>query len=192
MNDQNLIFNQKIQLREILKKKRAEISNSEKTYFSKIITDHLLSLEQLKKAETVFAYISYSTEVETHQLIQSLLASGKKVLVPKIIDSQVMHSQQLNNWAELKPGKLGILTPGKGEIYTLPIDVAITPGLGFTLEGHRIGFGAGYYDRWFSSHKVKLKIAIAFEKQIIESLPIEETDVAIDVLLTEKRFITVK
>ncbi len=191
MNTQTTLFEQKKQLRASLKQKRAEISESNRATHSKNIADRLFELKEIQGANVVFAYISYATEVMTHDILKKLLEDGKKVVVPKILSSKKMVAQHFVSWDDLEPGTLGILTPKNGEITQEPVDVAITPGLGFTEQGHRIGFGAGYYDRWFASHYVRLKVAIAFETQIIESLPTEDTDIPVDYILTEKRIIKI-
>ena len=191
MNTQTTLFEQKKQLRASLKQKRAEISESDREKYSQIITDRLFELEEIQDANIVFAYISYATEVMTHDILKKLLAEGKKVVVPKILSSKKMVAQHFVSWDDLEPSTLGILTPKNGEITHEPVDVAITPGLGFTEQGHRIGFGAGYYDRWFATHDVQLKVAIAFETQIIKSLPTEETDISVDLIMTEKRIIKI-
>ena len=191
MNTQTPLFEQKKQLRASLKQKRAEISELDRETYSKSIADRLFELKEIQDANVVFAYISYATEVMTHEILKKLLAEGKKVVVPKILSSKKMVAQHFVSWDDLKPGTLGILTPKNGEITHEPVDVAITPGLGFTEQGHRIGFGAGYYDRWFATHEVRLKVAIAFEEQVIESLPTEDTDIPVDLILTEKRNIKI-
>ena len=191
MNTQTPLFEQKKQLRASLKENRATISESDRETHSKFITDRLFELDAIQNASIVFAYISYTTEVMTHDILKKLLADGKKVVVPKILNARKMVAQHLVSWEDLEPGTLGILTTKNGEITREPIDVAITPGLGFTEQGHRIGFGAGYYDRWFSTHNVRLKVAIAFERQIIKSLPTEKTDIPVDLILTETRNIKI-
>ncbi len=191
MNNHSSLFDQKKILRDSLKQKRAGISQLDRKKHSKIITENLLNLHEIQQAKVIFSYISYATEVSTHELLQNLLDAGKKIVVPKILSPKEMVSQHFQNWDDLEPGTLGILTPKSGEVTDEVIDVAITPGLAFTEKGLRIGFGAGYYDRWFASHKVKLKIAIAFEAQIVASLPAENTDIPVDKILTEKRQISI-
>lgn len=191
MNTQTSLFEQKKQLRASLKQKRAAIPEKDRQKYSQIITARLFELKEIQNANIVFAYISYATEVFTHDVLKKLLADGKKVVVPKILSSKKMVSQYFVSWDDLEPGTLGILTPKNGEITHETVDVAITPGLGFTEQGHRIGFGAGYYDRWFATHDVRLKVAIAFETQIVEALPTEETDIPVDLILTEERIIRI-
>ena len=99
---------------------------------------------------------------------------------------------RLSNLSDLEPDKIGILTPKTGEILLEPIDVVITPGLGFTRKCERLGYGRGYYDRWFSKNSVKTKIGVAFEIQITDNLPVEKTDVPMDMLITEKNTINMQ
>ena len=141
----------------------------------------------MQAAETIFGFISWSTEVNTHDLIKTLLEQGKNVLVPKIVSPTIMEAQQLHNWSDLKEDKLGILAPQTSIDFHGSVDVVITPGLGFTQDGHRIGFGAGYYDRWFYSSSQNYKIALAFEKQILKELPLEPTDIPVNEINTESR-----
>ena len=68
----------------------------------------------------------------------------------------------------------------------------ITPGLGFTYGGYRIGYGRGYYDKWFAKHTVKHKIAPAFERQILEDLKVSELDIPVDKIVTEDRMINTR
>lgn len=191
MNNHFSLLEQKKQLRDSLKEKRAAISLPDRKIYSGKIANSLLNMQEIQEAKVIFSYISYATEVATHEILQKLLDAGKKIVVPKIISSKEMVSQHFENWEDLESGTLGILTPKNGEITDEAIDIAITPGLGFTEQGHRIGFGAGYYDRWFATHKVKQKIAIAFEAQLVESLPIEETDIPVDKIITEQRQINI-
>ncbi len=191
MNTQSTLFEQKKQLRESLRQRRAEITLSDRESHSRIITDRLFELKEIQDANVVFAYISFATEVITHEILKKLLADGKKIVVPKILGSKKMVAQHYVSWDDLEPGTLGILTPKNGEITHEAVDIAITPGLGFTEQGHRIGFGAGYYDHWFANHDVRLKVAIAFETQVIDTLPIGKMDIPVDIILTEKRTIKI-
>lgn len=191
MNTQSILFEEKNQLRRSLKERRAAISEQDRQNYSARIANRLYEIPELQSASIVFAYISYSSEVITHDILKRLLEDGKTVVVPKILSKEKMVSQQLESWDVLEPAELGILAPTRGDIIDDPVDVAITPGLGFTEAGHRIGFGAGYYDRWFAKHEVRLKVALALETQIVEQLPIEDTDIPVDIILTEKRMIKI-
>lgn len=190
MHQTNAVSLQKAESRKMLKSARANIPEAKRRAYSNSITEQVVKLDEVINARMVFIYISYATEVHTHELIKVLLDAGKTLAVPKIVKSETMQAESFLSWEDLQPGELGILTPGQSKPCSGPFDVALTPGLGFTLAGHRMGFGRGYYDKWFSENEVKHKIALAFEAQLVDSIPVEDTDIAMDKIVTERRVIT--
>ena len=188
--DHNTLAARKAEIRAKLKQIRTSIPAEMRTSYSETITRNLLSLAEIQCAKTIFLFISYGNEVYTHDLLKYFLNNGKTLAVPKILPTKTMIAVPFSCWQDLQPGELGILTP-PGEIpYAGNFDVAITPGLGFTPAGHRIGYGRGYYDKWFANHEVGHKIAITFEKQVLEQLPVDDHDIMMDMIVTEERIIT--
>ena len=185
------IIQQKAKTRSILKTARANIPELTRLDHSKSITERVLKLDEIRQARAIFIYISYATEVHTHHLIKHLLAAGKILAVPKIINAEYMQAEILSSWEDLVPGELGILIPGNAEPCNQPFDVAIVPGLGFSLSGQRIGFGRAYYDRWFAQNKTRHKIALAYEAQLLAEIPVTATDVPMEKIVTEERVITI-
>ncbi len=192
MQQNDEVNQQKTETRKILKSTRASIPETTRMDAANSITEQILRLNEIRDARTIFIYISYASEVHTHALIKALLAAGKTLAVPKIINSDYMQAETFSSWEDLVPGELGILTPTDSTPCNGPFDVAITPGLGFTLSGQRMGFGRGYYDKWFAQNKVRHKIALAFEVQLINEMPVEDTDVPMEKIVTEKRVIVVR
>jgi 5-formyltetrahydrofolate cyclo-ligase len=185
------VSQQKAETRKMLKTARANIPETTRLDYSNSITEQVLKLDEISKSRIIFIYISYTTEVHTHELIKVLLDAGKTLAVPKIVDSDFMEAESFSSWDDLVPGELGILTPGNSKPCQGPFDVAITPGLGFTPSGHRMGYGRGYYDKWFAQNKVSHKIALAYEAQLVEDIPVEDTDVPMDKIVTEQRVIRI-
>jgi len=179
-------------LRSKLRKKRDNLSPELRTQKSEKITNFLYGIDEFKQSNNVFCYISYVSEVETLPLINDILKKGLDLFVPKIINNTEMTAVKLNSLANLEPDNIGILTPKTGEILLDTFDIAITPGIGFTKNGKRLGYGRGYYDRWFSKNMVKVKVGIAFEEQIVTELPLEKTDINMDIIITEKEIINQK
>lgn len=186
MESKNPLAVQKAQLRNRLKQIRAEIPADKRAEFSQAIARRLFALEQVQAAQSFFVYISAGNEVETHGILRRLVAEGKRVLVPKILERRMV-ACHFTGWEDLRPGGLGILVPINAKPYEGEVDIAVTPGLGFTVEGHRLGFGAGYYDQWFATHRVGLKVALCYEMQICGSIPMDSNDILVDVILTEQR-----
>ena len=172
-----------------LKKIRATLPESLRSDFSGKICDTVRSLREVQSAKVIFAFISYGNEVHTHDLLKYFLNKGIDLAVPKILPEQGMVAMTLRSWEELVCGQMGILVPRDNVPLQKPFDIILTPGLGFTRSGHRIGYGRGYYDRWFSQHPSGLKIGIAFEDQLRETLPINDRDIPVDIVITEKQLI---
>ncbi len=179
-------------LREKLKAARQQIAAPDRAAFSTRIVREVTQLPEVSRAEVCFVYLSYGTEVHTHALIDHFIEQGKTILVPSIRNKETMEAALFPGWDALTPGALGIPSPKPGAARELAVDLVITPGLGFTPKGDRIGFGAGYYDKWFSQHPVKCKAALAFEAQIVESMPTAATDIRVDIIVTERRVIRIR
>ena len=179
-------------LRSSLKKKRDALGKELRFKKSEKIADFLCEINEFKQSKTIFCYISYKSEVETLSLINLILESDMNLYVPKIISGTKMIAVKLNDIANLELDDIGILTPKSNEILSEKVDITITPGIGFTKKGGRLGYGRGYYDRWFSTNEVKTKIGISFEAQIVMNLPLEKTDINMYLIITEKEIIRPK
>ena len=188
MSDE-LLKQAKARLRQRLKAALGAVSASDCRARSVLIASRLWTLPEVRTARSVFIFVSHGPEVHTHDLIDRLVAAGKSVYVPKIVGKTRMIASPFHDWNHLRPAQLGILTPVSDEAYEGPMDLAVTPGLGFSVQGQRIGYGAGYYDRWFAGHSVGARVAVAFETQIADRIPTEETDLPIDKIVTEERII---
>ena len=182
----------KKKLRSDLKRRRSELPENKRTEMSRQIIKFLHEIDEFNQAKSIFCYISYLSEVETSSLINHFLEQNSALAVPKIMGKTEMIAVPLDDLDELEPDKMGILTPKSNQAAPGPFDIVITPGVGFTETGDRLGYGRGYYDRWFSNNKVKTKIGVAFEAQVVAKLPIEETDMPLDILVTEERIIDLR
>jgi len=191
MQQNKQVDQHKAETRKMLKLMRANIPETTRLDYSNSIAEQVLKLDEIRNARTIFIYISYATEVHTHDLIKALIDDGKALAVPKIVDSDFMKAESFSSWEDLVPGKLGILAPANSKPCDGPFDVALTPGLGFTMSGHRMGFGRGYYDKWFAQNKANHKIALAFEAQLVDEIPIDDTDVPMEKIVTEQRVIVI-
>ncbi len=185
------VLNAKRGLRERLKAVRDSMPALERAAASHAIGERVRTLAATQAARRTFVFISSGSEVHTHDLIHWLLARGGEVAVPKILPGKRMIASRLHHWSGLRPGQLGILTPEASEPVEGPFDLVITPGLGFTERGDRIGYGAGYYDRWFATHDARHRIAVAFEMQMVPDLPATLTDIPVEAIVTERRLIRV-
>ena len=136
--------------------------------------------ERLRDARVVMAYYSLPDEVCTHQLIDDLVAEGKTVLLPKVLDDERMELRRYTGPQDLREGAFHIMEP-VGAPFTefLQIDVALIPGMAFDAQGHRLGRGKGYYDRLLTSVGCKT-LGVCFDFQKVREVPIGEHDVPVD------------
>lgn len=188
----NTVREQKLRLRELLKRSRAQLSSSARSAASASIRTRVLALPEVRSAACVFCFVSSTDEVDTHLLIDELAAQSKQLLVPKILPEGYMIAARFSGWSSLAPAQLGILAPVSPIEYDGAVDVCITPGLGYSVQGQRLGYGRGYYDQWFRTHPAGCRIGIGFECQIVAELPVGEGDVALDRIITETRTVHVR
>jgi len=134
-------------------------------------------------------FTSKEKEVNTKPLILALFEKKNPVVVPIIVKEDVsLRLSYLKDFAALVPSTFGVPEPIGSEIPAEPsnVDTIILPMLGFDRTGGRIGYGAGYYDRFLSKHENLRKIGVAFACQEMASLPVDENDIRMDSIITEE------
>ncbi|KHD84839.1 5-formyltetrahydrofolate cyclo-ligase [Heyndrickxia ginsengihumi] len=180
-------------LRTQLKAKLATIDRPKYEQKSLHIATKLYSLPEWKEAEKIAITISNVPEVDTWQIIRKAWEQQKKVCVPKCLsDQKQLEFYELRAFTDLEKGFYGLYEPIKEakKVSKDSIDIIIVPGLAFTYEGYRLGFGGGYYDR-FLANFTKKTISLAFKEQLIDSLPIETFDIPVRTIVTEDQIIYV-
>ena len=144
--------------------------------------------ERIRDGETVMVFSSKEKEVNTAPLIATLLERGNPVVVPIIVREDVsLRLSYLRDVAVLVPSTFGVPEPIGNEIPAAgrDVDTIVLPMLGFDRRGGRIGYGAGYYDRFMAKNPHLRKIGIAFACQECDDLPVDENDVLMDCIITE-------
>ena len=166
---------------------------ADKDEVSRRILARLVALPEYGAARTVMTYVSLPDEVHTHWLIEHAWAAGRRVVVPYCAGS-LLRLFVLENLEELAPGAMGILEPRKelrshaGRIAdAAELDLVVVPGVVFDRHGGRIGYGKGYYDRLLSCLRPTAAIiALAFECQMVDRVPMFDHDVLVHEILTEQ------
>lgn len=175
--------------------KRSHLSGQYTKEKSAIVKNKLYSLPEFKKAKSILFYASFNNEVDTQEIIRELLNKKEKnIIVPYVEkNNPILQLSELHSFDELEPKTFDILEPKKNftrDFNPEKLDLIIVPGLVFFKDGHRIGYGYGYYDRFLRTLRKKpVKIGLAFDFQIAEKIPHEEHDVPMDIIITEKRII---
>ena len=150
------------------------------------------------QAETILFYLAMKDEVQTEKMIEESLQKGKRVVAPSIDwqRKEILPSEIKDLTKDIEIGVLKIPQP-KNNLYSpfspVNIDMVIVPGVVFDRKGNRLGFGGGFYDRFLGklSDKTEL-VALAFELQLVENVPSQSHDVAVDYLITERGIISCK
>ena len=174
-------------IRKEIIQKRENLDPDVRRRVSGVISRKILSLGVWKKARTAAVYIPLPGEVDIWPLISEGFSDGKVILAPLIIpESCSTVFLRFSDKSELMPGPFGLLQPEGGEIYSPDvIDVIIVPGLAFTPEGARVGFGKGYYDKALKGFS-GVTVAPAFDFQMYDELPVSSHDIPVDYVVNEK------
>lgn len=183
----------KKEIRKVMTEKRKKCLNENKAKYDKNIYDNFVNSDWYKKAETLFIYVSYNNEVDTHKLIKKFLNDGKIVCVPKVLSKdEGMAAIKIDSFDELRPGAYGILEPYNFDkkVNENDIDVVLLPGLAFDKNGGRLGYGGGFYDRFLRKTRDDAKkIGLSYDFQIIEEVPREDFDEKVCSIVTDKETI---
>lgn len=184
----NVSEEKKLIRKEILSK-RDLIAEEERLLKSKKIVDNVLGLPEWKEAEEIYLFASFGSEPNTFPLIENALKNGKRVSLPRIIKKE-MKFINIRSIDDLVPGTWGILEPEDLGIYNERPGLVIVPGVAFGRNLYRVGYGAGHYDRFFCKKKKDFKkVAIGYDFQLIDKVPYDELDVAVDMVITDKDII---
>lgn len=183
-------------IRKRIIEQRGLLSFQEVSEKSSKITERLCSLGQYAGARTVMAYMSFRNEVATNAFIGRCILDGKRVVIPK---TQLSHDRALLTYEikdpeqDVLPGIWGIPEPDTSRLERVnpqEIDLVVVPGVAFDGRRYRIGYGAGYYDRFLLSLRPDcLKVGIAFDMQMLEHFHAERYDIPMDLVITEIRIV---
>ncbi len=164
---------------------------ADKSAKSSQITERLISHRTIISADLVLTYVSIGSEVSTDLFIERMLRKGKKIAVPKCDSNGIMHFHIIKSTDDLRCGKYNIPEPAEycpvAEITDKTL--CIVPGLAFTCDGKRLGYGGGYYDRFLSVNPNIYTIALTYDELVADELPCEPHDISINAILTEKRMV---
>lgn len=174
-------------LRQEMRLRKKTYGSEQLSRMSQPIIEALLAHPRLMSAHTILLYASLADEVDTHELINTLLRQGKTLLLPVVVDDHTMKICRYTHDTNIAHGVFGIMEP-QAEAFTdyEQINLALVPGMAFDRHGHRLGRGKGYYDRFLSQAKDCYKIGVCFPFQLVDEVPTDEHDVRMDEVITQK------
>lgn len=179
---------QKQELRRALIQARKGMNKSDKSQLDKIFTQEFLSLVEYKNCTTLFTYVSTEFEIDTFSIINAALKDGKLVAVPKCRDkSGNMDFYYIDSLDCLKVGAFSILEPDEELCRKVSVffrGLCLVPGLCFDLEGFRLGYGKGYYDRFLAKFS-GISVGLCYSAFIQQHVPVDVYDKRVDILITD-------
>lgn len=131
-----------------------------------------------------FVYYAIGSEVQTQKIIADLLAKGKTVCLPRITGTDMVAAKYAGE--RLQVGMYGIPAPERGEDW--PCEVALVPLLAVDEAGNRLGYGGGFYDKYFRAHPAMLRVGLCYAGQVTHKLPAGEYDMPLHAIVTEEGF----
>ncbi|OJV65982.1 MAG: 5-formyltetrahydrofolate cyclo-ligase [Clostridiales bacterium 38-18] len=180
----------KRQIRTEILDRRNQMRNEQRELAEATILKSLTQLKEFNNAHTIASFVSFRNEIEMRSINASVLGAGKKLVLPLIdMTLKTMTFHAVSELDTLVRNSYGILEPNPTiheQVGIDAIDLILTPGVAFDQSGYRLGYGGGFYDRFFSElKKATPSIGIAFECQVVVNLPIDAYDQKIHGLLTE-------
>lgn len=161
-------------VRAYMKAVRSRLSEDQRAEASERIAREVISGEAYRRAETIFSYLSFGTEVETRGIIRQAWDDGKAVALPRCIGPRALLWYRVDSFEGLEKSRCGIWEPAQDPAAEVRPEaaapsLAIVPGLAFDASGMRLGYGGGYYDAFFASFS-GVAVGVCFSGQLIPSL----------------------
>jgi 5-formyltetrahydrofolate cyclo-ligase len=182
-------------IRNTLLKKRLSLSNIEIYEKSKIIQEESIRKISSLKANTIALYYSINNEVLTDEILKHCLINNKIVTLPWVdINKGIINFFSIDGFQNLRIGTFNIPEPNPDKsrfIYPNDLDIILVPGISFDLNGNRLGYGKGFYDRTLLNKDV-YTIGLAYDFQIIDHIPYRKGDIKVNMIISEKRIIHAK
>lgn len=168
---------------------RSNLTPARASGAAKKIAAEFLRLPQVKKAGTVGLYMSKGSEVDTSPILRKLLASKKKVSIPRTdLKKTSLRFFRIEGLKDCRPGFFNILEPRPGcrPVLSSEMDLVVVPGIAFDRKGWRIGYGKGFYDKFLNASPRLFSIGLSYARTLARSLPHGRLDRRVHCVVTEK------
>lgn len=190
-------YMEKKELRKKIIAERDRMTAEEIAAGSALIAARLYQLPEFEKSGTIMFFISFGSEVDTRPMVEETIRRGKVALAPKAVpQSRELIPSRILDWdADLVAGYYNIPEPRAETLRPFvpgQIELLIVPGVAFDQQGNRLGYGGGYYDRFFALLKPGVPlVALIFDLQLVPAVPVERWDRRVDFIITEKRLVII-
>ena len=168
--------------RQIREKKRAMTEESINAASARL-GELFCSCSQYKEAKTIYGYLPYNQEVRTVPMLEQAMKDGKRVAVPKCYGDE-MRFIYMDDLSKVEKGYANIPEPiADGPVADDPTALVLMPGLAFTEDGKRMGYGGGFYDKFLASEPNHPTVALCYDFQMVDYIPTEDYDIPVDRVL---------
>lgn len=173
----------KTALRKQIRELKRQMTQAQIDAASQRLAELFFATDYYRKANTIYGYLPYNQEVRTVPILRQALLDGKRVAVPKVYGEE-MRFIYLNDLELVEAGYAGIPEPLADEpVAQDATALVLMPGLAFDRQGHRIGYGGGFYDRFLALEPEHPTVALCYAFQLLDKLETEEFDVPVDCVL---------
>lgn len=149
-----------------------------------IIFNKVINNKFIKQCSLILIYVSCHNEVDTIELIKYFLNHKKQLAVPKI-ENDIMKFYYIKDLSDLSLGYFNILEPmTKEKVINFSNCVSITPGICFSKDNYRIGYGKGFYDKFYQKHNI-YKIGLCYKECMLDNIPSDIHDISLDEVITD-------
>ncbi len=185
------LFAQKNSIRLAMIERRSLLSDVVVKSVALGIVDQVCALAEVSHASRIGIYAGYQKEVSTQEVFKKLRLGSREIFFPRVIVAEgKLEFVPIESEQQLVRGYLGILEPEPGllAVKVNELDAVMVPGVAFDETGGRIGWGKGYYDKTLAGFS-KTKIGLAYDFQVVESIPAAKYDQRVDIIVTENKVI---
>ncbi|MBQ5749433.1 MAG: 5-formyltetrahydrofolate cyclo-ligase [Oscillospiraceae bacterium] len=173
----------KKELRAIVREKKRALTSEQIDRYSAALAKKLFAHPAYLAAKSVYGYLPFNEEVRMGPILRRAQADGKRVAVPKVYGDE-MRFLWLDDLSAVASGYYGIPEPIADEpIADDEQALVLMPGLAFDREGHRCGYGGGFYDRYLEQHTQHKTLALCYDFQVFDALETEDFDIPVDVVI---------
>jgi 5-formyltetrahydrofolate cyclo-ligase len=173
----------KKELRSYIRQQKRAMTQEQIQEASARLAELFYQTPEYRAAKTIYFYLPYNQEVRTVPMVEQAWADGKQVAVPKVYDDE-MRFIYLTDMSQVDKGYSGIPEPiADAPVANDPEALVLMPGLAFDKEGHRIGYGGGFYDKFLAAEPHHPTVALCYAFQMVEQIPVDDYDIPVDRVL---------
>ena len=166
-----------------IREQKRELTQLQIEKASACLKEQFLATTQYAAAKTIYGYLPYNQEVRTVPILQQAIADGKRIAVPKIYGDE-MRFLYIENFDSLEISNKGIPEPIKDTpVAHDPTALVLMPGVAFDEQGHRVGYGGGFYDKFLALEPEHPTVALCYDFQMLQQLESEPFDIPVDLVL---------